>query len=89
MGTQYQEGEPCRIVATDPRVWAAHKLWLSKRADREALKRRRDDAQARAVGRLVADYLPHLPYAAEQMRMLPKAVFEEAAPLFSHRRAEN
>jgi hypothetical protein len=39
-------------MAPDPRVWAAHKLWLSKRNDREPIKRRRDEAQARAVGSL-------------------------------------
>lgn len=77
-----ERGEPCRIVATDPRVWAAHKLWLSKRQDRAHLKRKRDEAQAQAVGRLVAEYMPHLPYAPEQLRMLPKTVFNEAASLF-------
>lgn len=79
-----ERGEPCRIVATDPRVWTAHKLWLSKRADREPIKRRRDEAQAHAIGRLVAEYLPHLPYDAEQLKMLPKALFDDAAPLFAH-----
>jgi hypothetical protein len=59
--------EPLRIVATDPRVWVAHKLWLAKRQDREPLKRRRDEAQAHAVGRLVAEYMPHLPYATQQV----------------------
>ncbi|MGB6536633.1 MAG: nucleotidyltransferase domain-containing protein [Xanthobacteraceae bacterium] len=83
-----EKGEPCRIIATDPRVWAAHKLWLSKRPDREAFRRRRDEAQARTIGRLVADYLPHLPYAAQQLRMLPKSVFEKAAPLFSRGNAD-
>jgi len=78
-----EKGEPCRIVATDPRVWAAHKLWLSKRQDREPLRRRRDEAQAQAIGHLVAKYMPHLPYASEQLKMLPKTVFEEAASLFS------
>jgi hypothetical protein len=78
-----EKGEPCRIVATDPRVWAAHKLWLSKREDREPLKRRRDEAQAEAIGRLVADYLSHLPYTSGQLQMLPKRVFEEGAPLFT------
>jgi hypothetical protein len=78
-----ERGEPLRIVATDPRVWTAHKLWLSKRADREPLKRRRDEAQARVIGRLVAEYLSHLPYEWEQLKMLPKAVFEEAVPLFT------
>lgn len=77
-----ERGEPCRIVATDPRVWTAHKLWLSKRQDREPLKRRRDEAQARTVGQLVAGYMPHLPYAAEALQMLPKSVFEDAALLF-------
>ncbi len=77
-----ERGEPCRIVTTDPRVWAAHKLWLSKRPDREPIKRRNDEAQARAIGRLVAKYMPNLPYVAHELRMLPKAVFEEAAPLF-------
>jgi hypothetical protein len=77
-----EKGEPCRIVATDPRVWVAHKLWLSKRQDREPLKRRRDEAQARTVGRLVTEYMSHLPYVPEQLQMLPKTVFEEAAFLF-------
>lgn len=78
-----EKGEPLRIVATDPRVWAAHKLWLSKRQDRDAIKRRRDEAQARVIAQLVAKYLPHLPFVAEQIKMLPKEVFEPAEPLFS------
>ena len=57
-----ERGEPCRIVATDPRVWAAHKLWFSQRQDRERIERRRDEFQARTVARLVAEYMPHLPY---------------------------
>jgi hypothetical protein len=78
-----EKGAPCRIVTTDPRVWTAHKLWLSKRQDREPIKRKRDEAQAKAVGRLVAEYMPNLPYASEELRMLPKAVFDKAAPLFT------
>ena len=77
-----EKGEPFRIVATDPRVWAAHKLWLSKRQDREPLKRRRDEIQARTIARLVTEYMPQLPYASEQLRMLPKTVYTHAAPLF-------
>jgi hypothetical protein len=77
-----EKGEPCRIVTTDPRVWAAHKLWLSKRVDREPIKRRNDEAQARAVGQLVAKYMPNLPYVADELRMLPRNVFDDAAPLF-------
>jgi len=77
-----ERGVPVRVVAPDPRVWAIHKLWLSRRADRQALKRQRDAAQAEAVGALVAKYLTHLPYDAEQLRMLPKDLVEEAAFLF-------
>lgn len=77
-----EKGEPCRIVTTDPRVWAAHKLWLSKRQDRDAIKRRNDEAQARAIGQLVAKYMPNLPYVAGELRMLPKAVFDDAKDLF-------
>lgn len=81
-----EKGEPLRIVATDPRVWAAHKLWLSKRQDRDPIKRRRDEAQARTIAPLVAKYFPHLPFVPEQMRMLPKEIFDEAEPLFSLRK---
>jgi len=77
-----EKGEPLRIVCTDPRVWAAHKLWLSKRADRDPIKRRRDEAQAQAAGSLAAIYMPHLPFESNQLRMLPKEVFDQAKSLF-------
>ncbi len=78
-----ERGEPCRIVTTDPRVYAAHKLWLSKRSDRESIKRRNDEAQARVVGQLVAKYMPNLPYVSAKLRMLPKSVFDDAKALFA------
>jgi hypothetical protein len=80
-----ERGEPTRIIAADPRVWAAHKLWLSRRADREPLRRQRDAAQAEAVAALVTNYLTHLPFDAEQLRMLPKDVVAQAAPLFAQK----
>jgi hypothetical protein len=55
---------------------------LSRRADREPLKRQRDAAQAEAVGALVANYLTHLPFEPEQLKMLPKEVVDNAVPLF-------
>ena len=77
-----ERGEPLPIVTSDPRVFAAHKLWLSKRSDREPIKRRRDLEQARAVARLAADYLQHLPFRAEELQMLPRDVVAAAAPMF-------
>ncbi|MFG1382693.1 GSU2403 family nucleotidyltransferase fold protein [Xanthobacter versatilis] len=78
-----ERGAPLRIVAADPRVFAAHKLWLSAQPGRDPLKRRRDAAQAAAVGMMVGRYLTHLPYTAEPLRMLPRPLFEAAQPLFA------
>jgi hypothetical protein len=77
-----ERGDPLRIVATDPRVWAAHKLWLSKQPDRDAVKSQRDAEQARTVAALVARFMPHLPFDSIHLRMLPKDVFDEAVSLF-------
>jgi hypothetical protein len=77
-----EQGMPVRIVTPDPRVFAAHKFWLSKQADRDPVKRRRDESQAEAVAQLVARYLVHLPFEASELRMLPRSLFEAAAPLF-------
>jgi len=78
-----ERGEPLRIVTSDPRVFAVHKFWLSKRADRQPIKRRRDLEQAKVVARLVAMHMPHLPFHWEQLRMLPKTLVNEAKPLFN------
>jgi hypothetical protein len=77
-----EKGGPLRMVVPDPRIFAAHKLWVSQRADREPIKRRRDDAQARAVAQLTATYFEHLPFDVEALRILPRVVFEAAKPLF-------
>ena len=79
-----QRGFPLRIVAPDPRAFAVHKLWLSRRLDRDPIKRRRDVAQAKAVATLVARFLPHLPFRGEEMRSFPRTVVEDAALLFKH-----
>jgi hypothetical protein len=73
-----------RIAASDPRIWVAHKLWLSKRLDRDPIKRKRDETQARAVAHIVNEHLPHLRFITDEMRMLPKDVFVEAKPMFDN-----
>ena len=78
-----EKGGPLRMVAPDPRSFAAHKLWVSRRADREPIKRRRDFAQAEAVAQLTATYFEHLPFNATAMQALPKAVFESAKLMFT------
>jgi hypothetical protein len=79
-----EKGEPVRIVAPDPRVWAVHKLWLSKRADRQPIKRHRDAAQAEAVGALVANYLTHLPFKQSSCGCFLRNLSPEL-PIFSER----
>jgi hypothetical protein len=65
------DGLPLRMVAPEPRTFALHKLWLSRRADRQPLKRPRDQAQARIVANLVRKYFG-LPFKTAEMGWLPK-----------------
>ena len=78
-----ERGGPLRMITVDPRAFAAHKLWVSRQPARDPLKRVRDEAQARALAKLVATRLEHLVYQANELEMLPRAVFDAAAPLFS------
>lgn len=75
-------GFPTRIVAPDPRAFVVHKLWLSRRDDRNPLKRARDAAQARAVAQLVALHLPQLAFDPAALKSFPRDLVSAAAPLF-------
>lgn len=77
-----ERGYPLRIIAADPRVWAIHKRWVSLRIDRDPVKKRRDAEQAEVIGAIVAIHLPHLPVQADALRMLPKAVVDDAMAIF-------
>ncbi len=77
-----ERGEPLRIVASDPRVFAIHKYWLSQRLDREPIKKPRDLRQAQVMAALVAAYLPHLRLDGDDLLMLPKELVDAAMPLF-------
>ena len=77
-----ERGEPLRIVTSDPRIFVAHKYWVSQRLDREPMKRQRDRAQAEAVAALIATHMPQLAFESEELRMLPKELVEEVRPLF-------
>ena len=77
-----ERGQPLQITAPDPRVFAVHKHWLSKQPDREPIKRLRDAKQAQCVAHLTVVYLAHLPFDAEELRMLPKELVEDARSLF-------
>ena len=82
-----ESGLPCKMVAADPRWFAAHKLWLATRPDRELLKKPRDAEQGRAVAALLAKAFPDLAIndgvlsqLPEDLRQALRAAWQESAP---------
>jgi hypothetical protein len=69
------DGMPILMSCIDPRAFALHKLWLSRRADRAPAQRPRDSAQAVAVAALVLTYL-QLPFDSRELTALPKELRE-------------
>lgn len=81
-----QRGYPASMIVPDPRAFALHKFWLSKRDDRNPAKRRRDEAQAGLIVGLLAKHLPHLRFDDPALAALPRALRDEAARLAPARR---
>jgi hypothetical protein len=67
-----RDGSPARIVAPDPRWYALHKLWLGRQAKRNALKRRKDIQQGRALLDAVQEAMPQYPLNNAFERSLPQ-----------------
>ncbi len=78
-----EKGQPLRLSTIDPRVFALHKLWVSRQPSRDPVQRRRDAMQASAVARLVDAEFAHLPFDGDALRMLPRALVEEGRALFA------
>ncbi len=76
-----ERGYPLRFSCPDPRAFALHKLWLSRRADRDAAKRLRDEQQARVVAELIRKYLTHLSFQSGDLQALPLALRQLASEL--------
>lgn len=77
MGT---DGRPLWMSCIDPRAFALHKYWISKRGDREAVKRLRDAEQAKAVARVASQYLG-LDFNAKDLSSLPIELVKGAKEL--------
>lgn len=83
-----EAGIPLRMSVPDPRAFALHKLWVSRRPNRDRLKARRDEAQARAVAGIIADYLPACDLMDDQMlSAVPEALRAMAGSLLADRKA--
>lgn len=63
--------EPAPMRAADPRFWAAHKLWLAEREDRDPEKKIRDRQQGQVVLDLIATKLPQFRLDEAFMNMMP------------------
>lgn len=74
-----EDGYAAKMTCPDPRSFALHKIWLSAQPDRDPVKKKRDRHQGLTVAFLVARYLPGFPFAAADLRMLPKEVFDAAS----------
>lgn len=66
------DGYPVRIEAPHPLAYAAHKMWLSRRTDRDPAKKKRDAAQSLLIKQLVREYLPMWRYDEQLLQSLPK-----------------
>lgn len=79
-----EDGYPAMMTCPDPRAFALHKIWLSKRADRDPLKITRDRHQAHTVAYLLARYMPQYRFTSNELKMFPKRVFDLAGKAISN-----
>jgi len=72
-------GGMATMTTVDPRAFGLFKIWLSDQPDRDAGKRRRDLAQAKAVFTLVEEWLPQL--SLDDIKPIPERVRARARDL--------
>ncbi len=65
------DGIPVRVTVPDPRAFAVHKYFVSKQANREPVKKRRDESQSRLVIDIVSNYLPEFIFSDQALRNFP------------------
>lgn len=75
-----ERGYPLHVSVPDPRAFAVHKLWLSKRKDRNAAKKTRDLAQAHAAAAISTQLLT-LSFSDPSLAALPAAMLAGANEL--------
>lgn len=75
-----EDGLPVPITTVDPRAYALHKLWLSRKSRRAAIKKSRDLAQAHAVAEIAVKWLA-LPFDDQALSALPDELMSGVAEL--------
>jgi hypothetical protein len=76
-----ERGFPVRLVALDPRAFALHKAWVSRREDREPVKAVRDLEQAKVAASIATRYLKKS-FNSPELSALPTAL-RDMAPMLS------
>lgn len=74
------DGVPLYMPCTDPRVYALHKMWMSRRLDRDSVKKRRDAEQAVAVAALCKTHL-NLDFYGKDLSAMPESIYGHRAEL--------
>ncbi len=75
-----ERGYPVRMVVIDPRAFALHKAWVSKREDREPIRAQRDFEQAKAAAVIATRYLRQ-PFDSPELAALPSSLRELASTI--------
>ncbi len=70
-----KKGYPVYMSCVDPRVFALHKLWMSKQQERDPFKKNRDRDQAYSVAAMVNTYLPKK-FSDNDLQALPKEIYD-------------
>lgn len=70
-------GFPLRVSTVDPRAFVLHKWYVSRRANRDPLKRQRDENQARLVATLIHRQLPQLATTRAVRRAFPHLLSQQ------------
>lgn len=76
------DGMPVVFDVPDPRVFAAHKLWLSEQPTRAPIKKARDKNQGIAVLHLIKGYLPEYSLNEAALRGLPRALRDNVSDVY-------
>lgn len=71
-----RDGSGARVVAPDPRWFALQKLWLSRQAKRNSLKRSKDQKQGAALLDAVSETMPQFPLDDDFVASLPAELAE-------------
>ncbi len=82
------EGWPVSVSAPDPRYFALHKIWLSKRPGRPGTKRVKDERQGKALLETIFQYMPHCPMDDSFVATLPIPLSEQLSNTGSNRLTE-